>query len=77
MHASGPRSLPRNLEAAYAQYEYGEPIPHHANYIEIMFQAVQPEIDRMLLGELTPEEAGRRSAEAVNAFLATFGPPPS
>ena len=77
MHAPGPRSLPRKLEAAYAQYDYGEPIPHHANYIEIMFQAVQPEIDRMLLGELTPEEAGRRSAEAVNAFLATFGPPPS
>ena len=74
MRAPGPRANPRNLAAAYRQFEFGEPIPHHANYIEIMFQVVQPEIDRMLLGELTPEEAGRRAAVEVNAFLATFDP---
>jgi multiple sugar transport system substrate-binding protein len=74
MRAPGPRANPRNLAAAYRQFEFGEPIPHHANYIEIMFQVVQPEIDRMLLGELTPEEAARRAAVEVNAFLATFDP---
>lgn len=68
----GPRAHPRNLAAAYRQFEFGEPIPHHANYIEIMGQIIQPEIDRMVLGEITPEEAGRRATAAVNAFLATF-----
>jgi hypothetical protein len=38
-----------------------------------MLQIVQPEVARMLLGEFGPEEAGRRPAAAVNAFLATFG----
>jgi multiple sugar transport system substrate-binding protein len=70
----GPRrnDRPRNLDAAYAQFEYGEPIPRHPHYIEIMLQIVQPEIDRMILGELTPEQAGHRAAAAVNAFLETF-----
>jgi multiple sugar transport system substrate-binding protein len=72
----GPRrnERPRNLAAAYAQFAYGEPIPRHPHYIEIMLQIVQPEVDRMLLGELTPEEAAHRAASAVNAFLATFDP---
>ena len=72
----GPRrnDRPRNLAAAYAQFRYGSPIPRHPHYIEIMLQIVQPEVDKMLLGEQTPEEAGRRAAAAVNAFLATFDP---
>ncbi|MDB6128052.1 MAG: N-Acetyl-D-glucosamine transport system, sugar-binding protein, partial [Verrucomicrobia bacterium] len=70
----GPRrnAHPLNLAAAYAQFEYGEPIPRHPHFIEIMIQIVQPEVDRMLLGQLTPEEAGARAAAAVNAFLDTF-----
>ncbi|MDB6168844.1 MAG: N-Acetyl-D-glucosamine transport system, sugar-binding protein [Verrucomicrobia bacterium] len=72
----GPRrhERPRNLGAAYAQFEFGEPIPRHPHFIEIMLQIVQPEIDRMVLGQLTPEEAGRRAEAAANAFLATFDP---
>ena len=69
----GPRANPHNLAAAYRQFEFGEPIPHHPNYVEIMFLVVQPEIDRMLLGELSPAEAGRRAAAAANAFMDTFG----
>ena len=30
------------------------------------------QIDRMLLGQQTPEETGRRAAAAVNAFSETF-----
>ncbi len=75
MRAPGTRANPRNLEAIYRQFQFGEPIPHHANYIEIVTQLVQPEIDRMLLGEQTPEETGRRATAAGNAFLATFDPP--
>ncbi len=74
MREAGPGSRPRNLAAAYRQFQYGEHIPRHAHYIEIMLQIVQPEVDRMLLGEFGPEEAGRRAAAAVNAFLATFDP---
>lgn len=72
MRDAKPGDRPRNLAAAYRQFQYGQPIPRHSHYIEILLQIVQPEIDRMLLGEFGPEEAGRRAAEAVNAFLATF-----
>ncbi len=57
------------------QLRYSLPIPRHPNFIEIMLQVVQPEVDRMILGELSPEETGRRAAGAVNAYLATFAPP--
>jgi multiple sugar transport system substrate-binding protein len=75
MRQAGPRPNPHNLEAAYRQFAYGEPIPHHPNYIELMYQVIQPEIDRMVLGELTPAEAARRATFQVNAFLDTFGVP--
>jgi multiple sugar transport system substrate-binding protein len=74
MQNEGPRANPHNLEAAYRQFEFGEPIPHHENFIEIMTQIVQPEVDLMLLGDLSPEETGRIATEKVNAFLATFNP---
>jgi ABC-type glycerol-3-phosphate transport system substrate-binding protein len=67
-------SRPRNLRAVYRQFAYGEPIPHNPNFLEIVADIIQPEIDRMLLGELTPEQAGRRATAAVDAFLATFDP---
>ncbi len=63
---------PRNLAAVYEQLKYSLPIPRHPNYIEIMLQVVQPEVDRMVLGEITPEEAGHRAAAAVNDYLATL-----
>jgi multiple sugar transport system substrate-binding protein len=75
LRAAGKGSAPpRNLAAVYRQFDYGEPIPHNAYFIEIMFDFIQPEVDRMLLGEVTPEEAGRRATEAVNAFLENFAP---
>jgi multiple sugar transport system substrate-binding protein len=74
LRVPGPHAPPHNLAAAYRQFEFGEPIPHHANYLELMSLIIQPEIDRMVLGELTPEEAGRRAAAAVDAFLVTFDP---
>ncbi|MFI5356833.1 MAG: ABC transporter substrate-binding protein [Opitutales bacterium] len=70
--AAGPGDRPHNLAAAYRQFAFGEPIPHHPNYLEIMFDLVQPEVDRMLLGELSPEQAARRATDEVNAFLRTF-----
>ena len=72
--ARGPRARPKNLEAAYRQFAFGQRIPLQENFIEVMILIVQPEIDRMLQGAHTPEEAGRRAAEAVNMYLATFNP---
>ena len=74
MHDPGRKGRPQNLAAVYRQLEFSLPIPRHPNFLEIMLQVVQPEVDRMVLGELTPEEAGRRAAAAVNAFLDTFDP---
>ena len=65
---------PRSLAAVYRQFDYGMPIPHNAYFLEIMLSLVQPEVDRMLLGQLTPEQTARRAADEVNAFLANFDP---
>lgn len=70
-----PGERPEHVAAAYDQIRFAQPIPRHPYYIELMIQIVQPEIDRMVLGELTPEEAAHRAAAGVNAFLATFYQP--
>lgn len=69
-----PRARPQNIAAAFGQSKYALPIPRHPHFIEIMLQIVQPEVDRMIMGELTPEETARRATAGVNAFLATFDP---
>ena len=72
IHDRNPGGRPRNIAAAYKQIQYALPIPRHPHYIEIMIQIVQPEVDRMVQGVLTPEEAAHRAAAGVNAYLATF-----
>ncbi|MBK8856126.1 MAG: sugar ABC transporter substrate-binding protein [Opitutaceae bacterium] len=72
IHDRNPGGRPRNIAAAYKQIQYALPIPRHPHYIEIMIQIVQPEVDRMVQGVLTPEEAAHRAADGVNAYLATF-----
>lgn len=67
-----PGEHPRNLAAVYRQMDFAEPIPRHPHFIELMLQIVQPEIDRLIQGELTPEQAAHRAAAAANAYLATF-----
>jgi multiple sugar transport system substrate-binding protein len=74
IHDRAPGDRPRNVAAAYEQIKYALPIPRHPHYIEIMLQIVQPEVDRMVQGVLTPEEAARRATAGVNAYLATFDP---
>ena len=67
-----PGTRPHNVAVAYEQMKYALPIPRHPHFIEFMLQIVQPVIDQMVQGELTPEEAGRRAAKEVNAFFDTF-----
>lgn len=77
LKARRPGEHPQNLAAAYEQMSYALPIPRHPDFIEVMLQIVQPEIDRMVQGAQTPEETARRATDAVNAYLATFDPPPA
>ena len=67
-----PGTRPHNVAVAYEQMKYALPIPRHPHFIEFMLQIVQPVIDQMVQGELTPEEAGRRAAKEVNAFFDSF-----
>ena len=72
----GPDRLnerPPSVEYAFEQIEYSMTIPRSPDYIEIAIEVIQPEIDRMLQGELTPEQACRRAAEAANRFIETLG----
>lgn len=67
------RSSPHNIQAVYAQLPYAEPIPRSPDYIEVALEIIQPEIDLMIQGEITPEEAGQRATLAANRFLAVVG----
>lgn len=67
------RVLPRNFAAVFEQVKHARAIPRSPNFIEIALEIVQPEIDRMLLGDLTPEQAAHRAAEAANRFLTVLG----
>ena len=72
----GPDRLndrPPSVEWAFEQIKYSMTIPRSPDYIEIAIEVIQPEIDRMLQGELTPEQACRRAAEAANRFIETLG----
>ncbi|MCU0793979.1 MAG: sugar ABC transporter substrate-binding protein [Opitutaceae bacterium] len=63
---------PRNTDAILIQLEEARPIPRLSDFIEVMLKIVQPEIDLMMEGRRTPEEAARRAAAAANAHLDTL-----
>jgi hypothetical protein len=64
---------PKNVQAAFGQMRYSMTIPRSPDYIEIAIEIIQPEIDRMMQGELTPEQACRRATNAANRFIETLG----
>jgi multiple sugar transport system substrate-binding protein len=64
---------PRNIDAVYQQLPYSQPIPRNANYIEIALQIIQPEIDLMMQGRASPEQACVRAAAAANHYLQVMG----
>lgn len=72
----GPDRLnerPNSIEYAFEQMKYSMTIPRSPDYIEIAIEVIQPEIDRMLQGELTPKQACLRATEAANRFIETLG----
>ena len=64
---------PKNVQAVFDQMPYAMAIPRSPDYIEIAIEVIQPEIDRMLQGDLTPEQACRRATMAANRFIETLG----
>ena len=64
---------PYNIAQVYEAIKYAVPIPRSPDIIEISIDIIQPDIDRMILGELTPEETARHAAESANRFLKVVG----
>jgi|APTNR8051073442_1049403.scaffolds.fasta_scaffold00293_11 multiple sugar transport system substrate-binding protein len=70
---SSRTACPKNLAAVYQQIPYALPLPRSTDYIELSLSIIQPEIDRMIAGDLTPEEAARNATVAANRFLKVLG----
>ena len=64
---------PRNRAAVYQQIPYARPLPRSTDYIELSLSIIQPEIDRMIRGDITPEQAARNATVAANRFLKVLG----
>ena len=60
---------PRNRGAVERALESAESIPKSKDFVEIALDLVQPEIDRMLTENVSPQEAARRATRAADAFL--------
>lgn len=63
------RSNPKNLEAVYSALSSGMTLPREKDFINMAIQVVQPNIDLMLEGKLTPAEAGKQATDKGNAYL--------
>jgi multiple sugar transport system substrate-binding protein len=63
------RSKPQNLEALFESIEKGMTLPRNPEFINTAIQVVQPYIDRMLEGSITPEEAARESGIKAQEYI--------
>jgi ABC-type glycerol-3-phosphate transport system substrate-binding protein len=61
LREGGNQTRPHNLAAVYEQIRYALPLPRSTDYIELSLNIIQPEIDRMIRGDLTPEQAARNA----------------
>ncbi len=63
------RSYPQNLEALYAAMDDSMALPRDPEFTNCTQTIVQPIIDLMLEGELTPEEAAKQATADANDYL--------
>jgi len=63
------RSNPKNMEALYEAVGTGMTLPTDPNFVPCTQQVVQPIIDKMLEGKLTPEEAAKEATIKANEYL--------
>ena len=64
------RSSPQNLEALFGGIATGMTLPRTIPFIKVTQEVVQPLIDKMLEGTLTPQQVGDQATAAANKALA-------
>jgi multiple sugar transport system substrate-binding protein len=64
------RQSPQNLEALFGGIATGMTLPRTIPFIKVTQEVVQPLIDKMLEGTLTPSEVGDQATAAANKALA-------
>jgi len=66
------RLMPKNLEALFAGIKTGMTLPRDIPFIKVTQEVVQPLIDKMMEGTLTPAEVGKQATEDANKALDTL-----
>jgi hypothetical protein len=64
------RPSPQNLEALFGGIATGTTLPRTIPFIKVTQEVVQPLIDKMLEGTLTPAQVGDQATKAANKALA-------
>lgn len=67
------RGCPKNLEALYSAIDDAMTLPRNPEFTNCTLTIVQPIIDLMLEGQLTPAEAAKEAAAQANDYLALNG----
>lgn len=63
------RLAPKNIEALFAGIKTGMTLPNNIPFIKVTQEVVQPLIDKMLEGTLTPAQVGEQATESANKAL--------
>jgi hypothetical protein len=63
------RTSPQNLEALFDGIASGVTLPRNIPFIKVTQEVVQPYIDKMLEGTLSPRQAADQATAAANKAL--------
>ena len=66
------RLAPKNIEALFAGIKTGMTLPNNIPFIKVTQEVVQPLIDKMMEGTLTPAQVGQQATENANQALDTL-----
>jgi len=66
------RLAPQNIEALFAGIKTGMTLPRDIPFIKVTQEVVQPLIDKMMEGTLTPAQVGEQATEDANKALDTL-----
>ena len=66
------RLAPKNIEALFAGIKTGMTLPRDIPFIKVTQEVVQPLIDKMMEGTLTPAQVGDQATADANKALDTL-----
>ena len=69
----GRKEHPQNVAAVYDALKYARQIPKSPDYIELALDVIQPDVDKMLIDGINPQETSERITKSVNQYLETMG----